>query len=53
MVDLKAWSHGVRKANSMKVALPKVLTVNYERARDDGLLLIFTYKLGIISAKHL
>ena len=23
--------------------------VNYERARDDGLLLVFTFELGIIS----
>ena len=33
-------------ANSIKVVLPKALTVNYERARDDGLLLVFTPKLG-------
>ena len=40
-------------ANSIKVVLPKASTVNYERARDDGLLLIFTPKLGIVSLKHL
>ena len=40
-------------ANSIKVVLPEALTVNYERARDDGLLLIFTPKLGIMSTKHL
>ena len=40
-------------ANSIKVVLPKALTVNYECTRDDGLLLIFTPKLGIMSAKHL
>ena len=32
-------------ANSIKVVLPKALTVNYERTRDDGLWLIFTSKL--------
>ena len=30
-------------ANSVKVVLPKARTVNHERARDDGLLLIFTF----------
>ena len=38
-------------ANSIKVVLPKADTVNYERTRDDGLLLIFTSKLGIVSYK--
>ena len=42
----------VYTANSIEVALPKVLTVSYELARDDGLLLIFTSKLGIISMTH-
>ena len=28
-------------ANSIKVVFPKALTVNYERARDDGLLFIY------------
>ena len=32
---------------------PTALNVNYERSRNDGLLLIFTLKLGIMSAKHL
>ena len=40
-------------ANSIKVVLPKAQTVNYERAGDDGLLPIFTSKLGIISLKQL
>ena len=40
-------------ANSIKIVLPQALTVNYERARDDGLLLIFTPKLGIMSGQHL
>ena len=37
-------------ANSIKVVLPKALTVSYERARDDGLLFIFTSILGMMSA---
>ena len=40
-------------ANSAKVVIPKALTVNYERARDDWLLPIFTSKLEIISLKKL
>ena len=40
-------------ANSIKVVLSKPLIVNYERSRDDGLLLIFPFKHGIMSAKHL
>ena len=40
-------------ANSIKVVLPKAWTVDWERARDDGLLLIFTAKLGIMSTKIL
>ena len=43
----------VYTANSIKVFLPKAWTVGYERAEDDGLLLIFTPKLGIMSTKHL
>ena len=39
--------------NSIKVALPKALTVNYERAKDDGLLLVFNPKLRNMLAKHL
>ena len=40
-------------ANSIMVVLPKARTVNYERSRDDGLLLIFTPKLGMMLAKRL
>ena len=40
-------------ANSIKVVLPNVRNVNYERAKDDRLLLIFTPKFGIMSTKHL
>ena len=39
-------------ANSVKVVLPKALTVNYELARDEGFFLFFTSKLGIISSKQ-
>ena len=37
----------------MKAVLPKARTADYERARDNGLLLIFTPKLRIMSKKHL
>ena len=40
-------------ANSITVVLSKAPTANYERTRDDGLLLIVTSKLGIMLAKHL
>ena len=39
--------------NLVKLVLPKALTVNYERAMGDGLLLIFTPKHAIMSAKQL
>ena len=39
-------------ANSIKVVLPKALTVNYENAGDDGLLPVFSSKLEIISLKQ-
>ena len=35
----------------MKIVLSKAYIVDYERARDDVLLLIFTSKLGIISVQ--
>ena len=38
--------------NSIKVVLSKALTATYKRARDHGLLLIFTSKHGIISLKQ-
>ena len=39
-------------AISIKVVHPKAKTVNYERTGDDGLMLIFSSKLGIISLKQ-
>ena len=42
----------VYTANSIKVALPKSQTVNYERSRRDSLLLVFTSKRGFISLKQ-
>ena len=38
-------------ANSIKVVFQKVLTVNYERARDDGLLFILALILGVLPFK--
>ena len=42
----------VYTANLIKVVRPKSETVNYQCARDDGLLFIFTSTLGIISLKQ-
>ena len=36
----------VYTTNSIKVVFPKAKTVNYECARDDGLLFIFALILG-------
>ena len=44
--------HTLNTANSVKVVLLKALAVNYEHARDEGLLLIFTSELGIIPLKQ-
>ena len=38
--------------SQLSVRFHRAWTVNYEHARDDGLLLIFTSKLGIISLKQ-
>ena len=45
--------HASYTANLLKLVLPKALNVNYERAKDNEFLLIFTLKLGIMLAKHL
>ena len=50
--DMTAFLHTMYTANSVKVVLQKAYTVNYERARDDGLLLIFTSKHGITTLKR-
>ena len=42
----------VNTAISIKVVLQKPSTVNYDRARDDRLMLSFTFKLGIIFLKQ-
>ena len=52
-IFIKSRQNTMCKTNSIKVVLSKALTVNYERAREDWLLLIFTPKLGIMWAKHL
>ena len=44
---------GLYIANSIKVVFPKEKSVNYERTRVDGLLLIFTYEVGILLGKHI
>ena len=46
------WSECITRMHQALMCLPRAGTVNYVRARDDGFLLIFTSKFGIISFKR-